>query len=182
MAKNNIINLLPAEYAQVYAAEERFRKIQQLGIGILALLIFFSSATFTLSLLQTSNILQAQTKLQAAEGAIDQFKPQEESLVLLKDRLNNLQKLSTGPSQSSAMYSLISSVLASSITPTLIVTDTSGNLSLSLMALSSNGIDNLITALVDPQKNHGLVSKVELENLSRAKDGVYRADLKIFTK
>ncbi|QQG43271.1 MAG: hypothetical protein HYW45_03650 [Candidatus Daviesbacteria bacterium] len=182
MAKNLSINLLPVEYAQVYAADERFRKIQRIGISILVLLIFLSSTTFALSLLQNSNILQAQAKLQVEESAINKFKPQEESVILLKDRLNSLQKLSTAPSQSSAMYSLVDALMSASISPTLIVTDTSGNLSLSLATTNSSEIDNFIASLTNPQKNQNLVSKVDVESLSRGKDGLYRVNLKIFSK
>lgn len=176
------INLLPIEYAQVYASNERFRKIQSVGIGILVLLVFLSSATFVLSLLQNSNVIQAQTNLQAAASTVSQFKSQEESLVLFKDRLNNLQKISSTPSQSRTMYNLINTLMPASLVPTLIVTDTSGNISLSLATTNSDDVDNFITTLIDPHNNQGLVSKVDIESLSRGRDGIYRVNLKIYTK
>lgn len=181
MAKLSI-NLLPAEYAAVYALSERFQKIQRIGIGILILLIFLSSLTFALSLLQNSNILQAKTNLQAKESTVGQFKSQEESLVLLKDRLNNLQRISATPSRSNVMYNLINTLLPVFLVPTLIVTDTSGSISLTLVTASSTDVDNFVAALIDPQKNQGLVSKIDIESLSRGKDGVYRVNLKIFSK
>lgn len=176
------INLLPAEYAVAYSSSERFQKIQRIGIGILVLLIFFSSLTFALSLMQNSNILQAKANLQTAESVVGQFKSQEESLVLLKDRLNNLQRISSTPSRSNTMYNLIASLMPTSIVPTLIVTDTFGNISLTIVTVSSTDIDDFITILTDPQKNQGLVSKVYIESLSRGKDGIYRVNLKIYTK
>lgn len=181
MAKLSI-NLLPAEYANIYSSNVRFQKIQRIGIGILILLIFLSSLTFALSLLQNSNILQANTNLQAAENAVSQFKFQEESLVLLKDRLNNLQRISSTPSRSNIMYNLINILMPVSLTPTLIVTDTFGNISLTVVTINSTDVDNFILTLINPQKNQGLVSKVDIESLSRGKDGVYRVNLKIFTK
>ena len=176
------INLLPAEYAVAYSSNVRFQKIQRIGIGILILLIFLSSLTFALSIFQNSNILQANNSLQAAESVVSQFKSQEESLVLLKDRLNNLQRISSTPSRSNIMYNLINVLMPASLTPTLIVTDTFGNNSLTVVTTNSTDVDNFILTLIDPQKNQGLISKVNVESLSRGKDGVYRVNLKIFTK
>lgn len=181
MAKLSI-NLLPVEYTQVYASTERFRKIQSTGIGILVLLIFLSTLTFVLNWLQNSNILQANTNLQAKERQVSQFKSQEESLVLLKDRLNTLQKISTTPSRSNAMYNLIATLMPASLIPTLIVTDTVGNISLTLITSNSTDVDNFVSDLVNPQRNNSLVEKVEVDNLSRGKDGVYRINLKIISQ
>lgn len=173
------INLLPAEYRRENLKQQRFNKIQSIGIFALLTLIFLSSTTFALSLLQNTNIINADNQLKVAEDNVTKYKPKEASLVILKDRLNTLDSLLKAPSKQRSIYNLVTSLLPPSLVPSLIVTDTSGNISLTLSTTDSISLDNFITILTDPETNENKIAKVQIDSLSRGKDGVYRASLKM---
>lgn len=175
------INLLPVEVTRQQQKEARFYQVQSISIASLLVLIFLSSTTLALSFLQNSSINLANTNLQAAEEKVIQFKDKEGSLVILKNRLTVLDQIIGTPSKQRLVYNLVTALLPPSISPTLAVTDTSGNVTLTLATQDRLALDNYLKDLVNPEKNEGRVAKVDVESLSRGRDGVYRINLKIYS-
>src|SRR3990167_2490498 len=101
MMKNPIlINLLPQEFTKLQIEQAKYYKLRLIAVVSLMLMVFLTSVTVALRILQSRNIEAARFTLQAAETKVSQFKQTEVSLVVLKDRLDNInQIISTSSNQ-----------------------------------------------------------------------------------
>ena len=59
------INLLPYEFREQEIKRTKFYKLQSIGIGIIMLMVFLSSLTVALRVLQSQNISQIQKQVAA---------------------------------------------------------------------------------------------------------------------
>lgn len=176
------INLLPVEVTKSQIEQKKFYKIRFISIIITLLMFFSASTTLALRILQNKNIDGANFTLQAAEEKVSQYKDIEISLVVLKDRITNINKIISIPSTQVTMYNLIYDLLPSSVNINSMSVDRSGSIELSTISPNVTIVDDFISDLVDEQKNQGKIALVDVENLTRSRDGFYRINLKIKAK
>lgn len=176
------INLLPPEVLAKEQKEARFYKIQAIGIVIILIMIFLTSLTLALGILQSRNISVAQANIAGTEQKISSLKDTEASLFLLKNRLTTINEYLGVPSKQSSAYRLIDRLVPPQIAVNTISIGSTGEIS--LMALVPDGVslDALMTNLTTKEQNEDKISQVSIENLSRGKDGFYRISLRIKTQ
>lgn len=176
------INLLPLEFREQEIKRTKFYKIQALGIGIVMFMVFLSSLTVALRILQSQNISQIQKQVAASEERISDFKTTQGSLILLKDRITFIGQYLGNPSPQSQMYKLISDLLPAAVSVGSVSIGKEGEILLFVATSDSNNLDTFITNLTSKEKNQGKITQVSLETLSRGRDGIYKASLKIKAK
>ena len=176
------INLLPYEFREQEIKRTKFYKLQSIGIGIIMLMVFLSSLTVALRVLQSQNISQIQKQVAASEQKVSDFKTTQGSIILLKDRLTAISQYLGNPSQQSQMYKLISDLLPPSISISSVSVGKEGDILLFVSTKDSSTLDQFISNLTSKEKNQDKVSQVSLETLSRGRDEIYRVSFKIKAK
>ncbi len=173
------INLLPPEVNLAQKQGQKFYKIRVLSIAVMVILTFLSSTVFALRILQSQNLTLAREKFEQAQGKVSELKDQEAKLQVLKSRVTNIRQIKSNPSKQSQLFNLISAIIPPSIIVNSFGADRAGNVNLSAITADYLSLDLFLRDLVDPQINEGKIGAVDIENLSRGRDGVYRTNLKI---
>lgn len=180
--KGIFINLLPPEFLSEEIKMAKFYKIQTIGVIVILVMIFLSSLTVSLRILQSHNIAQIQTKLSSIESRIEGSKDKQASLFVLKNRLATINKYLGQPSKQNQMYELLNKLLPSSITLSSLSIDRNGDLLITAISSDSVGLDNFITSLSTSETNEEKIDKVSVDSFNRGRDGIYRVGLKISSK
>lgn len=173
------INLLPLTYKRLQQQNSKFYKIQTVSIILLLSLVFLTSVTIALRFLQSQQIKAAESSLQESSSRVTAFKSKEAALLILKNRLATIDSISAQPSKQRALYNLVNELVPPSLTISFVSVDSSGNMAVSLIAPNFTALDQLLSLLSSKEKNEGRIAKVSLESLSRSRDGLYRASLKV---
>ena len=173
------INLLPKQEAEIVAKQIKFKKVQFIGTLIIALLLFLVSATFGLVIFQNSRLKKSENKLSQAKKAVEQSKTKEVSLLVLKDRIKEIQRLKDQPSKPALVLEMVNKLVPQSVYLSIISIDKNSSANLVLTSPDIEALDNLLSDLLDKQKNEDLVKSITLDNFSRGKEGTYRVALKL---
>ncbi|MBU0999849.1 hypothetical protein KKE78_00435 [Patescibacteria group bacterium] len=173
------INLLPPEIMVQEIKKAKFYRIQFIGIVIVLIMIFLSSLTLALRILQNQSIAAVQATLAQEEQKISKLKGTQASLYLLKNRLSEIDQYFGKSSQQASMYKLIDKLIPTSVLINAITIDKSGGAVLLATAPDSLSLDRLLNNLITKETNEDRISQVSVETLSRSRDGFYRVSLKI---
>lgn len=173
------INLLPPETIAEDLKKAKFYKIQSIGVAIILVLVFLTSLTLALQVLQSRNINMVQAQVTQSEQRINALKDTQASLVILKDRLNVIDKYLGVSSKQAALYKLMDKIIPSSIIISAMTVDKNGTVSLMALVQDSYSLDRLIGDMMDKETNEGKISQLGIETLSRGRDGLYRISFKI---
>lgn len=176
------INLLPIEFKLEQVKRSKFYKIQLIGVATIFLVIFLSSLTVALRILQSQNISRVQNQITQAESKLSGLKNTQASLLLLKNRLTAINQFLGVPSKQSQIYKLVTDLLPESVSVNSIGVDKDGNVVILAIAKDGNSLDNLINNLTIKEKNGDKISQVSLDGVNRGKDGIYRLSFKIKPK
>lgn len=176
------INLLPPEFMAAELKASKFHKVQAIGIGVILFMIFLSSLTFALRILQnrTGELLQA--RLSKAEQRTADLKNTQASLILIKDRVKIIDQYFGIPSKHTTVYNLVDDLMPSSIIINAMTIERSGNLILLGATPDSQILDTFINSLTTNKTSLDLVKEVTIESLNRARDGLYRFTLEVTPK
>ena len=178
MAKISI-NLLPVEFKIEQLKKAKFYKIQTFGVITFMFVVFLSSLTIALRILQSSKISQIRTKVSASEQKITDLKNVQAALLLLKNRITVIDQYLGNPSKQVQMYKYMVDSLPSFIVLNSITVDKEGSVTLVAVSSDISSVDSWISSLTTKEKNQGQISKVSLESLNKGRDGVYRMNIKI---
>lgn len=178
MAKISI-NLLPVEVRLKELKRAKFYKIQFIGVALILCLLFLTSLTFALQILQNRNVGFYKARLTLAEEKVSNFKDTQASLVVLKDRITVIDKYLGVPSKQSEMYLLINKLVPQSVEINAITVSKEGEVSFLALAPDFVSLDTLVNNLSLSEKNDEKISQVSIESLGRSKDGLYRVSLKV---
>lgn len=178
MAKISI-NLLPPEIMAQELKKVKFYRIQFAGIAIVLLMVFLTSLTLALRVLQSQSLVIVQRTLAQEEQKILDLKDTQASLLLLKNRLNVIDQYYGKSSKQSSMYKLLDKLIPVSILINAITIDKNGGVVLLITAPDALILDNLISNLTSEETNEGRISQVSIETLNRGRDGYYRVSFKI---
>lgn len=175
MAKINI-NLLPAEDALKQKREKRFLLVQRVSSALLVMLIFLTAVTFGLKHLQRQNIQNLQSLAQQEETKVANFKSKESALFVLKNRLTTISQVVATSGIQADIYDLVVRGLPPSVAVSSLSIDKAGNITSSLVFPDGKTFDELLSKLLSKAQ------KIEVESLSRGRDGIYRVSLKVQIK
>lgn len=176
------INLLPGEVVLNQAKQKRFLKIQAISVGIVLFFIFITSTTFALRIIQSQNTASAREGFDSAQAKVTQFSAKEAQLNILKNRINLIDSFTNKPSKQRAMFNLVSNLIPAAVIISTAGVDHSGNVILSAIVPDTSSLEEVLTNLLDREKNENRIAKVDLESLSRGREGGYRVNLKITAK
>lgn len=176
------INLLPIEYIEKEAKRANFYKIQALGVGIILIMVFLSSLSVALRILQSQKLKSIQTEVSASEQKITNLKDKQVSLLVLKNRMSAINQYLGMPSKQSNAYELINKLIPSSVSISSISLDTTGKATILALVPDSGTLDTMVNNLTDKESNANVISKISLDTISRARDGVYRISMSIYIK
>lgn len=176
---NIAINLLPIEFTQAEVKRAKFYKVQAIGVAIILAMVFLSSLSVALRILQSQNIKGVQTQVSASEQKISQLKDKQASLLLLKNRLGTIEKYLSLPSKQTENFKLLDKLIPPSVSISSVSVDKSGSINILGLVPDSTTLSNLIDNLTDKDRNNNLIKQVSLDTVSRGRDGVYRVSLTI---
>lgn len=176
------INLLPAEFRTEEIKRAKFLRIQTLGMSVILLMIFLTSLTLALRILQSQRISQIQANLTQSEQKISSLKTTQASLLLLKDRLTTISQYLEIPSRQSQSYTLITQLFPSGVSINSISVDNAAEATILALAPDSSTLDSLITNLTQKDINQDKISRIEFESINRGIQGFYRLNLRVRTK
>lgn len=174
------INLLPSEVFVRQKEKLQFNLIQKISIAILLTLMFLTSLAVTFRILQKQNVSSVQAQTDNLAALVAQGRDKEATLLLLKNKLDTIVKIQADPSKSYEIYSLVANNLPSSVTVTSLSVD-KANVEMSITAPSAESLEELVSVLTEGEIAENF-SKIEMESLSRAKDGSLRTNLQIIKK
>lgn len=173
------INLLPVEFTHAEVKRAKFLRIQAIGVAIVLLMIFLSSLSLALRILQSHNLQQIQSQLNQSEGRVLDLKDRQGQLLLLKNRLAVINQYLGTPSKQTSIFKLLDKLLPQSLLVSSFSVDKSGDASLSAVAPDTASLESLITNLTSKESSEGKISQVAIESLNLGRDGFYRLSLKI---
>lgn len=160
----------------------KFYKIQAIGVAVIMGMVFLSSLTVALRILQSQSIQQVKVKLGQSEQKVLNLKDRQVSLILLKNRLTVINQYLGTSSKQTAIYRLLDKLLPQSLVINSLTVDKTGDIILTGATIDSSSIDTLVESLLDKETNEDKVSQVAVESINRGRDGLYRISLKIKSK
>lgn len=181
MADKFTINLLPPDIILMDKQATKLTWANKFSVGALLVLVALTSATFGIRFFQNSAIDADNQGVVLAQNQISDLKSKEAAAVFLSKRLNSIQSL-LGDNKKSDMFVLISALTPADTQLSVISVEKSGSMIISASAPSIASIDTFLNTLQDKNKTIDVVSKIDLENLTKSRDGLYRYDLKISPK
>lgn len=173
------INLLPPEITAQEKKKTKFYRIQTAGIAITLTMVFLTSLTIALRVLQSRNIAAAQESFDSAQQKVLELKNTQTSLFLLKDRLAAINQHWGVSSKQSTMYNLIDRLVPPSVVINAITIDKNGDAVFLALVPDSTTLDELIINLTTKENNDGKISQVSVDSLNRGRDGLYRVSFKV---
>lgn len=177
-----LINLLPVEFTKEQSKDAKFYKLQTIGVVMILLVIFLSSFTVALGVLQSQRLKLAEKRLDSMQERIVTFQDKQVSLMALKNRLTAINQYIGVSSLQAGMFNLVNTILPPSVSISSLSISKLGEITISAQAPDSITVNQMIIDLTDKEKNKEKISKVSLESLNRGRDGVYRLNLKIKPK
>jgi hypothetical protein len=172
------INLLPTETAVLRKEQARFRLVQAISTAVLLIFVLLASMLVAIRILQSKNISNVQVEATNAENKITSSKDKEASLVVLKSRLDLLTKIVSSPSKQVTSYLDVSTLIPQSVTVSSLSVDRTGSTVLTVLIPNESSLLALFNN-VTSAKTLDKYAQVDIDSLSRARDGAYRANLKI---
>lgn len=176
------INLLPPEIIAEQVKNAKFYKIQAVGIIVVLAMVFLTSLTVALRILQSRNISAVSAKAAQSQQRISDLKDTQAALLLLNDRLKVIEQYWGVASKQSSMYQIINKLAPSVVAVNAVTVNSAGEVILLALAPDSASLDNFVTSLTTKESNEDKISQVLIDSLNRGRDGVYRVSLKIKPK
>ena len=176
------INLLPAEFRAEELKRTKFYKVQIIGIAVVLLMIFLSSLTVSLRILQSRSIQAVEGRILGAEQRVTDLKGTQASLIFLKNRLVVLNQYLGTESKTVSLYQFLVNQIPKSVSLDSISVGKEGNMLTLLHFQDIQEFDSLLDSLLDPEKNEGRIKEVSLDSFSRGRDGLFRVSLKVEPK
>jgi len=172
------INLLPAEFRVDQKSQKKFQIVQKISIAILLVLVFLASGATAFRIFQSQDITKIEDQAKQGEQRVVAKKTSEATLVVLKNRLTLINQIQKSSSNNTLVYQRISGLIPPDVTTSSLSVDRSGNMLLSIIAPNTQSLEGMLNNLTSKEA-FDAISSIELQSLSRGRDGVFRSSLKI---
>lgn len=172
------INLLPVEFIAQEAKKGKFYKVQAIGILVILFMIFLSIVTVSLRVFQSNSIKSAEVKVANAKSKVESLSSRQSQLILLKDRLDAINKHLGASSKEVELYNLVEKLIPPSVSVGTISVG-NGKVLINASATDFNLLDGMFSDLISKEKNEDKISKILVENISRGRDSNFRLSLTI---
>ena len=175
------INLLPVESTIVQKKVERIKVIQKASVALVLVMVFLSSLVVTFRILQVKSLNNVNSQVIANENRITELRGRESTIVLLKDRLDQIDILIALPSRQKFIYEFILNKIPTNINLSAISVGVNGDLIISATSTDTDTLSEFFTKLTSDEIFNE-IADVSVESLSRSRDGFYRVSLKLTAK
>ena len=172
------INLLPAQFRVDQKAQKKFQIIQKSSIAVLMLFIFLASGATAFRILKVQDISRLEDQVKQEEEKVLSKKTGETVLVVLKNRLSLINQIEKSGANKTLIYQQISGLIPADVQISTLTVDRSGNMAIAIIAPGTQSLERMLSSLTSKEA-FKLISKVELESLSRGREGIFRSNLKI---
>ena len=176
------INLLPIEFTQAEFKRAKFYKVQAIGVSVILSMVFLSSLSVALRILQSQNIKGVQSQVSASEQKVSDRKDIQASLLLLKNRLAVINQYLNSSSKQTQMYQLLDKLIPQSVLINSISFDKVAEVTILAQVPDSQTLDLLVDNLTNESSNDKRINQVSIDTISRGRDGAYRISMKIKPK
>jgi hypothetical protein len=173
------INLLPIELREKSKKNTRKNRINQASIGVLVVVIIITLSVLSWTIVLKSSLQKANSDLATITQQVQAQKEKEGLVVLLKSRLDIINKLIQKESISTQSFNLISSLLPIDIKMLNLAVDKSGKIRMTASTTSLTSMQSFFNNLTDPKKNEGKITATKVESLNKTQDGNYNFELTI---
>lgn len=177
-----LVNLLPQEVILERKQSSKLAFLNRLSMVTLIALVFFTSATLTLRIIQSNQLKGAQDDLVLAQTKVTGLKSREDQITALKQRINSIQNIMGGDSKRKELFNLLLNLTPMDVQISDIAIDKAGNTILVINSYSLASIDTFLSNLGSKEKNSDLIGKIDLNGLSITANSIYRLDLKLTPK
>lgn len=173
------INLLPAQSRIDQKAQKKFQVVQTASITVLLILVFLTSLVTALHILKSQGVSNLKEQSRVKEGKVALLKDKEAQVAILKNRLSLINKINKGSAEdNSAIYRRVLGYIPQGVKFSTISVDRSGDVVTSILAPDTKTLELVLANLTSEKAFEG-ISRIDIDSLSRARDGSYRAILKI---
>ena len=175
------INLLPDNIIMMDKQASKLTWANKFSVATLLVLVTLTSATFGIRFIQNSAIDKDNNGIVLAQNQISDLKSKEAAAVLLKKRLSSIQALGSD-NKKSDLFTHLSSLAPADTQLSLISVGKNGQMVISASVTSIASFENYLSELQNKDKTSDLVAKIELENLTKNRAGLYQYDISITPK
>ena len=173
------INLLPVQSRTDQKAQKKFQVIQSSSIAILLILIFLASLVTALNILQFQNISKLKSESKLREERVALLKDKEAQVSVLKNRLTLINQINkTSIKDNSRIYRSFLGYISPGVNISSVAVDRGGRVIASIVATDTLTLEQTLSNLTSDSAMKN-ISEIGIDSLSRARDGSYRAILKI---
>ncbi len=176
-----LINLLPPEIILFRKQSTRISFINKASIVVLLILIFLTSTTVVLRVLQNKNLQEVDNQIVFAQSKINSLKDREGYAIALKSRVSSIASIGENSKQT-AIFNLVTSLAPVEVDTQSISVERNGLMVFSANSPSLSALQSFLTNLSSKEKNSDLISTVALESMSKGRDNIYRVSFRIVPK
>lgn len=173
------INLLPIELRSVNTQNQKKALFLNLSILWLVIVIVLSVGVLSFRFIQNTRIQNSDEKISEAKEKVNQYKTQEQLVLVLKQRLQGINTVVSQDAGQAQAFNLITLLTPAQIRITSFSIDKSGNVVLQGEASSLVVLKDLFDNLTDPRKNEGKIVSSKVEALNKGTNDRIRFDLTI---
>lgn len=173
------INLIPATSRTDQKAQKKIKTVQTASIAVLLTLIFLSSLATALNIFESQRVNKINSEAKLREEKVLKFKDKEAQVSVLKNRLSLINKVNmSSKKDNSEIYRSILGYIPSSVNTPSISVDRGGIVITSLIIPDTQTLEQTLLNLTSDEAFEK-ITKIDIDSLSRSRDGSYRAILKI---
>lgn len=175
------INLLPVQSRTDQKAQKRFQLIQTSSIAILLILIFLASLVSAIHILQFQNVSKLKNEYKLREEKVLLLKDKEAQVSVLKNRLTLINQINKSSiKDKSKIYRSFLGYISPGVNISTVAIGRDGRVIASIIAGNILAFEQTLSNLIsDSDAAKENISEIGIDSLSRARDGSYRASLKI---
>ncbi len=162
------INLLPLEVRQSNLADKKKIWIIRSSIGFLTLMVGIAAGLLSLLLFTSYQIKNESKLLDEAKTTVSSYQTQESLNVVLKNRLDNIEKITTAKNSQNTTFNFLIPLIPADIIITDFNISKENLVTLGAETNSADTLDTLFSRLTDPKAHEGKIAKVRMDSFTRS--------------
>lgn len=176
------INLIPPEIKEKAKKEAKKSLLVRVSIGLLGILILFTSGVLAMIIYQNSQVQALTAQLDQEKSKIGSLKDKEGAVFFLKNRLVSINAFSDEHYKQGETYDLITSLFPPEVNLSSLQIDQTEKIVISGDTNNTASLDTLFNNLTDPKVNEGKIASSTVESLSKSQSGGISFNLTVTMK
>jgi hypothetical protein len=172
-----LINLLPPEIQAERSKTHKTTLVSQISFSTIAAAIIISFAVVTLSVLATLNFQKKTEQLKNSQERVASFKDTEGLMVVLKNRVADINTLMSQDSVEGAMFIAINKITPLSIRLFTFGTEKKGSVNVAGETNDTQALDEFINGMLTIDVPSGKIAGGTVNSLNQNANGMVRFDI-----